>query len=237
MQADIPLCGAIAHAAFAPSPLIQTISPASDDLALAFWSAVVQSALDDPNAYLVVAEDTSPSSSGSPPALVGFAKWVYVPEGAEVPGIFTAATTGAGAGTGTGAGPESEGDRQGVDNLTQTGKGEEDIWGMVKNPELARTYFGRQHDRHEKYMGRRRHWYLELIATKREVKGSGAGRKLVQWGVEKVDADGCQAYLEASPEGKGLFERFGFRVVERLVYLDGSYLECCMIRGGKGERE
>jgi hypothetical protein len=42
--------------------------------------------------------------------------------------------------------------------------------------------------------------------------------------------------LEASPEGKGLFERFGFRVVERLVYLDGSYVECCMIRGGRGEK-
>jgi ribosomal protein S18 acetylase RimI-like enzyme len=184
--------------------------------------------MDDPNAHLVVVEDTSPSSPGSSPVLVGFAKWVYVPEGAEVPGIFDSAT---GTGTGTGAGVEDDDDLQG--HGKQMGNTEGDIWGTVKNLELAKTYFGRQHDRHEKYMGRRRHWYLELIATKREVKGSGAGRKLVQWGLEKVDADGCEAYLEASPEGKGLFEKLGFRVVERLVYLDGAYVECCMIRKGK----
>jgi hypothetical protein len=58
----------------------------------------------------------------------------------------------------------------------------------------------------------------------------------VQWGVERADADeGCEAYLEASPDGRGLFERFGFGVVERLVYLDGGYVECSMVRSVKGE--
>jgi len=54
--------------------------------------------------------------------------------------------------------------------------------------------------------------------------------------LEKVDRDGRKAYLEASPEGKGLFERFGFGVVERVAVLEGEYVECSMLRaGGVGE--
>ncbi|KAK4122089.1 hypothetical protein N657DRAFT_646743 [Parathielavia appendiculata] len=219
-QADVTLCGAIAQAAFAPSPLIENISPATEDLALAFCSGVAQSALDNPNAHLVVAEDTSQSGS-SPPVLVGFAKWVFVPERGELPSLLASAAE---AGTARGAGVE--------DDNAEGEKGQ-NLWETVTNAELAKEYFGRQHERHERYMGSRRHWYLELIATQREVKGLGAGRRLVQCGLDKVDEDGCEAYLEASPEGKGLFERFGFRVVKKLEYADGAYVECCMIRDGK----
>jgi predicted GNAT family N-acyltransferase len=107
----------------------------------------------------------------------------------------------------------------------------------VQDKELAKEYFGGQAVQHERFMGKRAHWYLELISTKPEIKGLGTGRKLVQWGLEKVDKDGAEAYLEASPQGKGLFERFGFEVVEKLVYVDGGYVECSMMRtaNGKGE--
>lgn len=204
--ADIPVCARLAHAAFSPSPLIQAIAPASEAHALAFWAAVAQSGIDEPNSHLIVVED---ATSHVPPVVVGFAKWVYVSAGAPAPGILA-------------AGAGGEGEKAG---LRET----------VGDAELAGRFFSEQNVRHEKYMAGRRHWYLELICTRHEVKGLGAGRRLVQWGVERVDGDGCEAYLEASPEGRGLFERFGFVVVERLGYLDGQYVECSMVRGVKGQ--
>ncbi|KAH6641200.1 acyl-CoA N-acyltransferase [Chaetomium tenue] len=111
------------------------------------------------------------------------------------------------------------------------------LGGLVGDKELAKAYFGAQAQQHERFMGGRAHWYLELISTKPEIKGLGTGRKLVQWGVEKVDGDGVEAYLEASPQGRGLFERFGFEIVEKLVYLDEGYVECSMVRAAKGKGE
>jgi ribosomal protein S18 acetylase RimI-like enzyme len=221
---DVPACAAIAHAAFAPSPLIHHVAPTSEEVSVAFWSAVISSGVDgDPNAHVVVAEDTSQS----PAVLLGLAKWVYVPAGAGVPGIGRAVPEEGGGGGEMVSGGEGEGVGEGE------GEGAQDVFAHVRDPEMAKRYFAKHYEQHEKFMGARGHWYLELISTKREVKGLGTGRKLVEWGLEKVDADGCEAYLEASPEGRGLFERFGFRVVERLVYLDGAYVECSMMREGK----
>ncbi|KAK0659707.1 putative acetyltransferase, GNAT family [Cercophora samala] len=77
------------------------------------------------------------------------------------------------------------------------------------------------------------HWYLALIVTLPDYKGSGAGRLLMEWGIKKVDEDEQDAYLEASPEGKPLFEKYGFRVEEVAEYLDGSYIERSMVRDAK----
>ncbi|KAK3297301.1 acyl-CoA N-acyltransferase [Chaetomium fimeti] len=212
---DILDCAAIAHAAFAPSPIIRHIRPAAESVALGLWTAVVSAAFAQPHAHLVVAED---AASGE---LLGFAKWVWVEEGAVVPGIAASAAVGGD------SGGDSEDERVGM----------EELWGMVGDREFAMEYFGAQAEQHERFMGRRAHWYLELISTKAEVKGRGTGRRLVQWGLERVDGDGAVAYLEASPQGRGLFERFGFEVVERLVYLDGAYVECPMVRAAKGKGE
>lgn len=217
--ADITPCAAIAYAAFQPSPLIRHMAPISDEVELGFWTAIVASAFNDPNTHLVVAED---AVSGE---VLGFAKWVFVGEGAVLPGIAGSAVSGLGSGDGeSGGGGEA-------------GEGEDVLGGLVGDKQLAGEYFGAQAAQHERFMGKRAHWYLELISTKPEIKGLGTGRRLVQWGVEKVDRDGAEAYLEASPQGKGLFERFGFEVVEKLVYLDGDYVECSMVRAAnrKGE--
>lgn len=226
IPSDIPACASITHAAFAPSVLIRNVAPTSEEISLAFWSTVVRSGVEgDPNAHVVVAEDTSQS----PPVLLGVAKWVYVPGGADMPGIFRAVPAEGGVGD-SAVGKEVEGKNG------EGSQGEEeggDIFEHVKDPELAKRYFAKHVEQHEKFMGKREHWYLEMISTKREVKGRGTGRKLVEWGLEKVDAGGCEAYLEASPEGRGLFERFGFRVADRLVYLDGAYVECSMVRDAK----
>ena len=40
---------------------------------------------------------------------------------------------------------------------------------------------------------------------------------LLQWGAQEADRLGLDSYLEASPEGKPLYEKKGFREVELLV--------------------
>ncbi|KAE9372024.1 acyl-CoA N-acyltransferase [Stipitochalara longipes BDJ] len=45
-------------------------------------------------------------------------------------------------------------------------------------------------------------------------QGKGAGKLLVQWGVEKADEMGLKSFVEASPSGRPLYEKFGFVVGE-----------------------
>jgi len=89
----------------------------------------------------------------------------------------------------------------------------------------------------------RKHWYLELIATRPEWQGKGAAGKLIRWGLERADEEGTECYLEASPDGKPVYERFGWRERERLVVdLEGrdpcgtgekEFVEVMMVRDAK----
>jgi len=86
----------------------------------------------------------------------------------------------------------------------------------------------------------RKHWYLELVATRQEYQGKGAAEQLLRWGVQMADEEGTECYLEASPEGKPIYERFGFGERDRLVVeLEGKvegplsekeYVEVFMVR-------
>lgn len=42
----------------------------------------------------------------------------------------------------------------------------------------------------------------------------GAGSALLKWGAELADKEGLPSWLEASPEGHGLYKRFGFEPVD-----------------------
>lgn len=90
-------------------------------------------------------------------------------------------------------------------------------WPEKSDAALANYFFGNLVTKHAKMMEGRKHWYLELIATRPEYQGKGAGGKLLRWGLERSDADGTETYLEASPAGKPVYERFGFKEEDRLV--------------------
>jgi ribosomal protein S18 acetylase RimI-like enzyme len=129
-----------------------------------------------------------------------------VPEGAPLPGIFSSGGGGSGDGDG------------------------EALWAVMNNPGFGKEYFENQAVQHARIVEKRAHWYLEVITTGPEFQGCGAGKMLMEWGAERIDRDGCEAYLEASPDGWGLFAKFGFRVVDKAVYLDGGYVERYMAR-------
>ena len=63
---------------------------------------------------------------------------------------------------------------------------------------------------------RKPHWYLEIIGTRPSQQGKGLGSALFRPILSLCDRDGLGAYLEASSErNRALYERHGFRVVER----------------------
>ncbi|KAJ8068711.1 hypothetical protein OCU04_002410 [Sclerotinia nivalis] len=111
-------------------------------------------------------------------------------------------------------------------------------WPQGCDVELANHFFGTLIERRREIMKERKHWYLELIATKPEWQRKGAAGKLIRWGLERADAEGVETYLEASPVGKGLYEYFGFEERGRLVIPvvdEGHFVECMMVRTGRGQ--
>lgn len=54
---------------------------------------------------------------------------------------------------------------------------------------------------------------LVFIAVDPAYQGSGVGRMLVQWGIEKAKAEGKGLYLSATPAGKPFYTRLGLEEV------------------------
>ena len=58
------------------------------------------------------------------------------------------------------------------------------------------------------------HWYLPLIGVEPDCQGRGLGSSLIRPVLERCDAAGLPAYLEAtSARGQKLYERLGFEAV------------------------
>lgn len=51
---------------------------------------------------------------------------------------------------------------------------------------------------------------LNLCFVHPDFRRRGAGGQLLDWGVKRTDELGMVAYIDATSEGKGLYESFGF---------------------------
>jgi len=69
------------------------------------------------------------------------------------------------------------------------------------------------------------HWYLAMIAARRERRARGLGTLLMQHALEVVDEQHMPAYLESSnPRNITLYERHGFVVTGTIEIPDGPSL-------------
>jgi len=59
---------------------------------------------------------------------------------------------------------------------------------------------------------------LAMLVVDPEYQRKGIGHMMLKWGLEKMDELKIIGYLEASPQGKGLYEEFGFKVVRDLLF-------------------
>lgn len=59
-------------------------------------------------------------------------------------------------------------------------------------------------------------WQLDLLGVHPSAQRRGVGGRLVEWGMEKAQAEGIPCVLSASGDGVRLYERYGFRIVHWL---------------------
>jgi GNAT superfamily N-acetyltransferase len=77
----------------------------------------------------------------------------------------------------------------------------------------------------DKYLGKGNideMWYLAILCVNPKFQRRGVGAALVDWGLTHARARGEKAYLEASPFGKPLYIKKGFKVVGDLVVGEGD---------------
>lgn len=104
-------------------------------------------------------------------------------------------------------------------------------WPEDADARLCDETFGAWAKAHVDLMGSRGHWYLELVATDPKFQGQGAGSLMLGYGSQRADDEGVEAYLEASPEAVGLYERFGFREAGRTdTWVENERVEGCWYR-------
>jgi ribosomal protein S18 acetylase RimI-like enzyme len=63
------------------------------------------------------------------------------------------------------------------------------------------------------------HWFLSFLAVHPEHQGRGHGGTMLKHMLARIDDEGQPSYLEAlGEENVGLYERYGFRVVEEIEF-------------------
>lgn len=145
----------------------------------------------------------------TPPAVIGFAKW---------------------------------GEPRAEDEPAPPRPTEAEIMGREWPPEtdldLARAFLCGMTEKRAKAMGEARFWFLHILVVRPEYQGKGAGRMMIRWGTERADGEGLPCYLDSTAVAKGVYERYGFREVDRLV-LEGQdhggkdLVESMMVRDAK----
>jgi ribosomal protein S18 acetylase RimI-like enzyme len=51
---------------------------------------------------------------------------------------------------------------------------------------------------------------LEILGVDPAYQGRGLASKLLKWGLARADEEGVEIYLSSSPEGRRMYEKYGF---------------------------
>ncbi|KAI1330764.1 acyl-CoA N-acyltransferase [Xylariaceae sp. FL0255] len=89
------------------------------------------------------------------------------------------------------------------------------LWLEGKNREKADSVLKPLWDAHEKLFSKQRHVYLPTMAVYPNHQRRGAGRLLLQWGIDLAEKLGLPIYLESTVPGYPLYSSLGF---ERLTH-------------------
>ncbi|KIW12471.1 hypothetical protein PV08_09748 [Exophiala spinifera] len=98
------------------------------------------------------------------------------------------------------------------------------------NVEVCEAFFPQLRDKKLEIMKGREYWYLGLLCCRPSHQGQGAGRMLMQYGIDLADKERKEVYVEASPPGAPVYRKFGFKEVDRVVMFDGQFTELLMLR-------
>ena len=84
------------------------------------------------------------------------------------------------------------------------------------DPELFYALHDLFSENKRRILERRPHYVLDTLVTLPNHERRGAGSMLVNWGTERADEAGIEAYLEASPMGAPMYARHGFEPIKRV---------------------
>jgi GNAT superfamily N-acetyltransferase len=85
------------------------------------------------------------------------------------------------------------------------------------NPEVWQAFYTMLHACKRECMGLKPYYSLDTLVTHPDHHRRGAGGLLLQWGLEKADQAGVEAYLESSAMGRPLYERWEFHPVKEIA--------------------
>lgn len=89
--------------------------------------------------------------------------------------------------------------------------------GPGSNPEACELFFGGMNRKRDALMSGKPYIYLKRLHTEPKHQRRGAASLLLKWGLEESDRLGIPAVLESSPQGRLLYEKWGFREVDNLT--------------------
>ncbi|KAK8108143.1 acyl-CoA N-acyltransferase [Apiospora kogelbergensis] len=106
--------------------------------------------------------------------------------------------------------------------------------GSQKVAALAQQFFEVMMRKQREHMAGTPHWHLAFIGVRRRAQGRGVARPLIQWGVDRADADGVEAYVQSSPMAAARYRRYGFEDFDSHHFaLAGDYHEVFLKRKPK----
>ncbi|KAL2063635.1 hypothetical protein VTL71DRAFT_5440 [Oculimacula yallundae] len=79
------------------------------------------------------------------------------------------------------------------------------------NPALGKWLFGEFVRVMNEKMEGKKFVYMHILVIHPEFQRMGVGKRMLEWGLQLVDEEGLETYIDASPEGKGLYEKMGWR--------------------------
>jgi ribosomal protein S18 acetylase RimI-like enzyme len=108
------------------------------------------------------------------------------------------------------------------------------ILGFVRNGGLKMMRIGEYIEKAHKRLAPSKHWYLQTIGVDPKFQGKGYAGRLIRPMLEKIDAQHLPCYLETFEEkNASIYERFGFRTVERASIPQTPFENWAMLRDAK----
>ncbi|KAI0130554.1 acyl-CoA N-acyltransferase [Xylariales sp. AK1849] len=101
--------------------------------------------------------------------------------------------------------PEGQAEAEQIAPQSETTKTAAQVLGGVMHKDLSRW--------EDEHLKGKKHVVLQALFTDPGYQGRGIGSKLVQWVVDRADAQGLPCWAHASPAGSSLYARAGFQVL------------------------
>lgn len=84
------------------------------------------------------------------------------------------------------------------------------------NIPMAQHFFGQLQPRKNKVFEGKKHALMAILVVKPEWQRKQVGLKILEWGLAECDKEEIGVWIDASPAGKGLYEKCGWKQVDTL---------------------